>query len=176
MSIPSPVEFCGVCYSFKGPFYLTNCAHVLCETHHLHAVNQQHQQQESSSGNSLETSPTPHNRNDDKSDNNNPVKSITQKQNQKGMTCPVCKKSNISTILVTANKDLLPAGLKSYFSPFLKDLESIYAVAKFQYEGATALIKHQHELIEKLNTKNEVYKTTWKNVREKIAQLDEYKA
>jgi hypothetical protein len=87
--------------------------------------------------------------------------------------CPVCNTTEIST--VELNSKALPAELKSYFRAFLPSLESIYAIARFQYEGLTGIVEHQKKLIERLTSKIGQQRDVMKSVREELVKAREYK-
>lgn len=87
--------------------------------------------------------------------------------------CPVCNTTEIST--VELDSKTLPTELKSYFRAFLPSLESIYAIARFQYEGLTGMVEHQKKLIDRLTSKIGQQRDVMKSVREELVKAREYK-
>lgn len=88
--------------------------------------------------------------------------------------CPCCKTEDISTVQL--NNEELPSALKPYFKNFLPELENIYAISKFQFEGLERLVSHQKEVIKKMESKIHQQKEVMKSVREELVKARDYKA
>lgn len=142
--------YCGVCLDSKGPFFLTSCAHILCQSHYGKACSS------------------------DPSKSNRPDYETRNSQSHHNLTCPVCKAKQVSAVMVT--KDSLPSKLQPYFQPFLPNLEDIYAVAKFQYDGMVELVKYQSSLIAKLNQQIDKNKQLIQAAKSQTSSLNDYKS
>lgn len=88
--------------------------------------------------------------------------------------CPVCNSQDTSTVQLSSQT--LPKELLPYFGSFLPSLESIYAVAKFQYEGLVDMVNHQKSAIVKLTAKIAQQREVMKSVREELVKAREHKS
>lgn len=160
--------YCGVCLTPEAPFYLTSCAHILCQAHSTHLIDKTTQNNSTHS----------HNHNHNHSNSHNHIHAHTsgntQSKDKTPLTCPVCNTPNISLIALT--KSTLPKQLTSYFEPFLPNLEAIYAIAKFQYEGLQELAKYQAKQVVNLQAKIGQHRNTIRTARSEIAKAGEYKS
>lgn len=91
-----------------------------------------------------------------------------------GGKCLVCDTAEVSTVALDSRN--LPKELRNYFGSFLPSLESIYAIAKFQYEGLVELVSHQKTVIAKLTAKIGQQKEVMKSVREELVKARDYKS
>lgn len=99
---------------------------------------------------------------------------LCEHHDQNSSECPVCDTKEITTVQLDSKS--LPKELRSYFTSFLPSLESIYAIARFQYEGLVDMVNHQKSIITKLNGKIAQQRDVMKSVREELIKAREYKS
>ncbi len=86
--------------------------------------------------------------------------------------CPLCQATNISLKLIDA---ALPEEIMTYFQPLPQQLESMFAVAQFQYCGMNELIRSQKQYIDKLITRAEKQRQLLVAAKDEIAKAANYK-
>lgn len=160
--------YCGVCLTKDPAFYLTSCAHIICQRHRDKIIQTASDTIKETQASSINGSHPPSHR------HTNDVNSHTQPNNNHSLQCPVCSTKDISIVPLT--KKSLPSELEPYFQSFLPGLENIYSIAKFQYDGLAEYTKSQMKMVERLTAKIHQYRDTIKMARLEILKADEYKA
>ncbi|OWB83244.1 hypothetical protein B5S33_g1873 [[Candida] boidinii] len=174
-SFDQPFVNCGVCHKyFKSngiKFYLTSCAHILCQEHVK--TNQQQQQHDSFKENSFNAQRIHDSTMKKDSTSVSGITTNTSYAEQQFQVdqCGVCKKGPVYALELNENR--LPAELKNYFIPITKQIEVLFTASNFQNMGLVNQIKFQNDLILQLLKKIDVQKKLLENAR---SELHDYQA
>lgn len=177
-SFDQPFVNCGICHKYfkiNGfQFYLTSCAHILCQEHVKTNQHQHDNSRENSSFNSqrIQDSTLKQDNNDG---NGYGVTANTSyaEQQFKVDQCGVCQKGPVYALELNENK--LPTELKNYFIPITKQIETLFTASNFQNMGLVNQIKFQNDLILKLLKKIEVQKKLLENARIELHNYQDLK-